>query len=259
MLPVTADAGEPPRCPVCDATCVPLGAVEFNKCCEELRGTRLPTSGRLIEYVICPGCDFSFAPEFQAWTLTDFEREIYNEDYVRVDPDAADVRPRMYANSLIAAFGEQGRAITHLDYGGGAGLLSELLRQAGWQSTSWDPFFDRGVDPKKLGTFQLITCFEVFEHVPDAGQLAKTLASLLATDGLLMFSTQVSDGQLATGQPLTWWYASPRNGHISLFSMKSLGGLAQRHGLKFASNSPGTHVFFRTRFPAWARPLLQGG
>jgi hypothetical protein len=35
-----------------------------------------------------------------------------------------------------------------------------------------------------------------------------------------MFSTLLSDGNIKLGQKLTWWYASPRNGHISLFSRR---------------------------------------
>ena len=39
----------------------------------------------------------------------------------------------------------------------------------------------------------------------------------------MLFSTALSDGGLARNQRLRWWYASPRNGHISLFSHRSVG------------------------------------
>jgi len=246
-------------CPVCAAPCVPLGTVDFNKSCEEARGFYLPPAGRPVHYVICTACDFSFAPEFAAWSPADFEREIYNEGYSGVDPDHADARPRANAESLLATFGNPGRTIRHLDYGGGAGLLSTLLGKSGWHSTSFDPFFDRDVQLKELGTFQLITCFEVFEHVPDVNDLAVNLSALMADDGLILFSTMVSDGEVRRGQPLTWWYASPRNGHISLHSAKSLAALAKNHGFSVASFSPGMHVYWRQQFPQWARHLLEGG
>ncbi len=238
---------------------MPLGTVDFNKSCEEARGTYLPTSGRQVQYVICAACDFCFAPGFAAWTPADFQREIYNAGYLSADPDHAEVRPGANAESLLATFGDRGRSIRHLDYGGGAGLLSTLLTQAGWDSTSYDPFFDRCVQLDTLGTFRLITCYEVFEHVPDVQQLAANLSSLLDTDGLILFSTLVSDGQLQRGEPMNWWYAAPRNGHISLHSSKSLGVLAGQQGFSVASFSAGLHVFWRQDFPQWASHLLKGG
>lgn len=252
-------AAEPVRCPVCSARCDPLGAVDFNKSCEEARGLRLPPAGRPVEYVICGGCDFSFAPEFKSWSREDFEREIYNAGYGRVDPDHADARPRANAEMLLATFGDNGRSLRHLDYGGGAGLLSRLLGESGWQSESYDPFFDRDVRLEELGTFQLITCFEVFEHVPDVAGLATNLASLLAEDGIILLSTLLSDGELRRGHPISWWYASPRNGHISLYSAKSLNLLAKNHGFGVASFSPGLHMLWGQQFPPWAQHLLRSG
>lgn len=246
-----------PPCPVCGASCGVLGAVDFNKCCEEARGMTLPPSGRQVVYLLCGGCGFCFAPEFSGWTEEDFQREIYNADYIKVDPDYAGTRPRVNADTLIATLGGRHAGMRHLDYGGGAGMLSRLLRQAGWDSVSYDPFVDRDIRPESLGQFGLVTCFEVFEHVADVAGLASRLQALLAPEGLMLVSTLVSDGQLAAGQALTWWYAAPRNGHISLFSSRSLAVLAQRHGFNVASFSPDMHVLWRGGFPAWASHLLK--
>ena len=163
---------------MCGADCSPLGTVDFNKSCEEVRGRGLPPSGRLVQYALCAGCGFCFAPEFATWTPEDFAREIYNAEYIRVDPDYAQVRPRVNAGTLKDSFGDRGRAIRHLDYGGGAGRLSELLRRSRWRSVSYDPFFDRRKRLEDLGQFQLITCFEVFEHVADGQGLMRRLDAL---------------------------------------------------------------------------------
>jgi SAM-dependent methyltransferase len=250
---------EQPSCPVCDGVCVPLGTVDFNKNCEERHGVQLPSSGRLVQYAVCRGCGFAFAPEFSTWTPEDFRREIYNAGYALVDPDHAEVRPTINAESVLATFGDRGRALRHLDYGGGAGRLSEQLRNAHWRSTSYDPFFDTRTRLEDLGQFELITCFEVFEHVPDVNQLVDRLSSLLSRNGLILVSTLLSDGQVGPGQPLTWWYAAPRNGHINLFSSRSLAMLAARHGFRTASMTPDLHLFWRQEFPRWARHLLAPG
>ena len=108
------------QCPICAASCSPLGEIDFNKCCGDGAHTVLPPSGVGISYVLCDQCRFCFAPEFATWSLEDFETKIYNAEYVIVDPDYLDTRPRANANSLLATFGDRGKEVRHLDYGGDA-------------------------------------------------------------------------------------------------------------------------------------------
>jgi 2-polyprenyl-3-methyl-5-hydroxy-6-metoxy-1,4-benzoquinol methylase len=72
-------------------------------------------------------------------------------------------------------FNDQKHRVQHLDYGGGNGLLSEALAQQGWESSSYDPFPSNGMAVDKLGKFNFITAFEVFEHVPDIDRLMANL------------------------------------------------------------------------------------
>ncbi len=113
--------------------------------------------------------------------------------------------------------------------------MSDMLRDSGWQSTSYDPFVDGEVSLAELGKFDLVTAYEVFEHVPDVRGLARNLSSLLKPDGIVHFSTMLIDGKMPRNEPITWWYASPRNGHISLFSRDALFYLGNNEGLSFAS------------------------
>jgi SAM-dependent methyltransferase len=243
-------------CPVCSAGCALLDVVDFNKSCEEVRGNFLTLTGIPIYYVQCTNCSFCYAPEFADWPLSEFEEKIYNQDYALVDPDYIDVRPRANAATLTSLFGNNPQAIKHLDYGGGSGVLANLLNEANFQSVSYDPFVDRQMEISQLGQFDLITAFEVFEHVPDVQQLMANLRALLAPDGIVLFSTLLSDGNIQPNQRLSWWYASPRNGHISLFSKKSLALLAQHYGFTFGSFSVGFHVFF-TNVPPWASHIVR--
>lgn len=245
-------------CPVCSGTSSALDVVDFNKSCEEARGRYLGLAGVPVYYFMCANCGFCFAPELMKWGLQEFEDRIYNGDYPLVDPDYLEARPRNNANSLIATFGGHAGEITHLDYGGGAGLLSRLLREAGWKSGSYDPFVDRGTSVESLGRFDLITAFEVFEHVPDVGALMSNLSSLLQANGVILFSTLVSDKYLEPRKRITWWYASPRNGHISLYTRRSLALLAARKGFQFGSFTEGSHVFWRS-IPAWAAHVIRTG
>ena len=116
---------------------------------------------------------------------------------------------------------------------------------------SYDVFVDRDIDIRDFGSFDLITAFEVFEHVPDPARLVTDLAALLDNDGAVVFSTLVTDGHIVAGQPLQWWYASPRNGHVSLYSRESLTRLGAGAGLRLTSFSENLHAYWRN-IPAWA-------
>lgn len=244
-------------CPVCGEEAALLDVVDFNKSCEESRGKFLPVSGIPIEYSLCDNCGFCFAPEIMRWPIEEFAARIYNDDYHLVDPDYGDVRPRLNANMLASAFGEHALDIRHLDFGGGTGELSQALFLAGWDSQSYDPFVDGPLRPD-IGKFNFVTSFEVFEHVPDVNDLMRVLVSLLEDRSLLLFSTVTSDGFIARNQRLSWWYASPRNGHISIFSRKSLALLGAKEGLTLTSVSPILHMFWRD-LPSWAADVAAIG
>ncbi len=239
-------------CPVCSSPTALYDVVDFNKNCGEASGVFLPLSGVPIYYRRCSACAFAWAPEFSGWGDEDFLNHIYNEDYETVDPDYLAARPQANAGVIVESFGKDRERIRHLDYGGGNGSLSALLTAQGWDSTSFDPFPGDGTAPETLGKFNLITAFEVFEHVPDVDALMTGLRGLMDEQCLVLFTTLLSDGNIDPHGRLTWWYASPRNGHISLFSERSLGLLAEKHGLTFRSFSGSTHCFYNSS-PDWIK------
>lgn len=243
------------QCPVCGSLAEAIDVVDFNKCCEEARGLYFKICGFPVYYVLCDECGFCFAPELHRWSINEFANNVYNSDYIKVDPDYLEIRPRNNANAVISMFQNSLFEISHLDYGGGSGLLSKLLKESGWRSTSYDPFVDTDQSFDALGRFDLITAFEVFEHVPDIGQLMVDLSSLLRSDGVILFSTLLSDSFIGRNQRLSWWYASPRNGHISLFSRKSLSVVSKKAGFNFGSFSEGFHILSRGN-PSWAQHLF---
>jgi hypothetical protein len=79
---------------------------------------------------------------------------------------------------------------------------------------------------------------------------------LLAADGVILFSTWLSDDHIRPHERLTWWYAAPRNGHISLYSRQSLAILATDHGFHLGSFDQIYHALWR-EIPAWAAHLFQ--
>lgn len=242
-------------CPICGSNCPLLDVIDFNKSCSDTTGSFFGLSGIPIYYNLCDECHFCFAPEFANWQIQDFKDKIYNEEYILVDPSYVDDRPKNNARMIFNTFPEIGNKIKHLDFGGGDGLLSRILQESGWDSKSFDPFVDENLEVSSLGKFDIITSFEVFEHVPDVNELIKNLSSLLAHNGIIIFSTLVSDGNIIPCNRLNWWYASPRNGHISLFSKKSLGLLGEKEKFNFTSAPDGTHIFWK-EIPSWAKHIF---
>jgi 2-polyprenyl-3-methyl-5-hydroxy-6-metoxy-1,4-benzoquinol methylase len=193
---------------------------------------------------------------FLNWQAEDYASKIYNDDYPIVDPDYLMARPHGNAVLLTEQFGQHRGMLRHLDYGGGNGQLSKILKDAGWNSTAFDPYGNS--DDVVSGTYNLITVFEVFEHVTQLHELLDKLAGYLDEPGLIFFSTLVSDEHVAPDMPLDWWYAAPRNGHVSLFSIMSLELLGFSAGLNYCNFSQNLHAYWKF-LPVWAAPLFDWG
>jgi SAM-dependent methyltransferase len=102
--------------------------------------------------------------------------------------------------------------------------------------------------------FDLVTCFETLEHMPDPTRGAADIAALLKPDGLLLFSTLVQPADF-DAQGMQWWYIGPRNGHVTLHSRASLTALWAGQGLQLASFNDNMHTAFRT-LPPFAQHLM---
>ena len=244
-------------CPICQRNCLPFDVVDFNKSCAEQKGFFLKLSGVPIYYYLCEGCGFCFAPEIAAWGLEEFAEKIYNDGYKDVDPDYLMKRPHANHDGLVAMFGAHKDKIRHLDYGGGEGLLSKMLCNSGWNSASYDPFVNKDVKVREMGQFNFITVFEVFEHVPDPHALLSDLKALLEPGGVFFFSTLLSDSFIQKNQRLNFWYASPRNGHISLFSRKSLEMIMRKYEFNLFSVNNVFHYLWTGKVPDWAEHLIR--
>ena len=244
---------DPVECKICQGPSSLFGVVDFHKSCIEAQGRRLAPSGYPIYYRRCAVCSFTFTTAFDAWSHADFLGEIYNQDYVEVDPDFVELRPTGNAKVLADTFHASRTSIDILDYGGGSGLTSNLLRRQGFSATTYDPFSEFNVLP--TDRYDLISCFEVMEHVPSPKETVATMVSLLKDEGAILFSTLVQPLEFDV-IGLNWWYAGPRNGHVSLYSTLSLAHLFRPHGMRVSSFSEGVHIAYGV-VPSFASHLLK--
>jgi hypothetical protein len=235
---------EPMPCKICGAPAHPFGTVDFNRSCDEPRAEKLPPLGIPVQFRRCVDCGFLFTECYDDWTDQDFKQFIYNDDYIRLDPDYRDVRPRLKAQMICHQFQADRTTLRMLDYGGGNGLLSRCLREAGFTTTeTYDPFTPE-YSRRPAGRFDVVTCFETMEHITDPLAKVEDMLGLLSGIGVVLFSTLVQPANFEN-IGMSWWYVGPRNGHVSLFTRKALGIAWGRHGFRVASFNDSDHLAFR--------------
>jgi SAM-dependent methyltransferase len=215
-------------CKICGAPTALFDVVDFFKFCETGDYYHFGLSGIPVYYNRCETCGFISTQAFDHWSPQDFARFIYNEEYIRVDGDYVEARPKQMSKIVSDLFGSfKDRPL--LDYGAGNGLTARLLEDAGFSDVAgYDPF---SLPEKPSRKSKLITCFEVMEHSPDPRRSMLEISNFLTNDGVVLLSTAVQpqDIQEIGG---AWWYIAPRNGHVSMFSRRSLQNLASDFGLE---------------------------
>lgn len=240
-------------CKCCGGGASLYGVVDFHKSCEEARGKFLSLAGIPVYYYRCQKCEFIFTTAFDHFSIEDFRRDIYNESYVLVDPDYLEVRPHANAGVISRLFADN-KPQAILDYGGGNGQLSDQLRIRGFPIVdTYDPFVPE-FSAKPVRRYDCVVSFEVAEHSTDPLRTFTEMTELLSERGLILFSTLVLPKDIDQ-QRLNWWYAAPRNGHVSLFSRSSLQAIVQRLQFKVGSFSDNLHVLFR-EVPDFAKAFL---
>jgi glycosyltransferase involved in cell wall biosynthesis len=129
-----------------------------------------------------------------------------------------------------------------LDYGAGYGLFVRMMRDRGidfsWNDQYCDNLFSKGFEGSVEEPYELITSFEVFEHLVDP---VETIGRLTQSSKNILFSTELLPPSNPTADD--WWYYCPHEGqHISIFTLKSLAIIAERFGLNLYSNGSFFHL-----------------
>jgi hypothetical protein len=124
-----------------------------------------------------------------------------------------------------------------LDFGAASGLLARLMRDIGYNFQSHDKFAVpsfttyHNIDSIKTTHPQLVTAFEVFEHLPSPRDELAEVLSLGAP--LVAFTTWFCDGQTED-----WIYLVPECGqHVFFYSEEAFRAFAGRHGYTLLTSS----------------------
>ncbi len=194
-----------------------------------------------MQYFQCSRCDF-ICTERPYWLA-----EAYDSVITRLDVGLVWRNEQMAAMTQAVITTWFNKKAQFIDYGGGYGLLVRMMRDRGYDFYRQDAFcanlFAESFDVADVPPFraELLTAFEVVEHLPDP--VAEVEKMLTYSDTVLL-STIVQPAP--TVRPDTWWYFIPDTGqHISIFSRRSLLCLADRLNLYYCEGADNVHLLSR--------------
>jgi len=130
-----------------------------------------------------------------------------------------------------------------VDFGGGYGIFTRLMRDMGFDFYRSDPYSQNLMAKSfeysdNIKNIELVTCFECFEHfkepILEIEKIIKVSPNIIFTTNIL--PTPVPD-------PNSWWYYAQEGGqHISFYREKTLRVIANKYNLNFYSHW-GIHLF----------------
>ena len=196
----------PGKCKLCPASaCVPAGRNKDR------------------EFVHCPSCGLVFVPR-EFWLSEDEERARYahhdnsqsNEGYVKFLGQVAGV---------VAGLGGQPRV---LDFGSGENaVLSDMLRQRGFDCVAYDPPYGKG-QAALFDRYDIVVLCEVIEHLRDPRGEILSLKGCLGPAGRVVVRTQCYP---SVADVASWWYARDAT-HLNFFAERTLEFAASLCGLR---------------------------
>jgi 2-polyprenyl-3-methyl-5-hydroxy-6-metoxy-1,4-benzoquinol methylase len=213
--------------------------------------------------VTCTECDLTYVtPRLNDAALID---EVYDENYWRSTAakergytDYAADEPlylKTYRRRMSVVrrhFDQPGRV---LDVGCAAGFFLSVMQGEGWDVTGLEPsdsirthaqrlIGEDNVRAGLLGTvelepasFDLITMWDVIEHIPDAARALREVRRLLAPGGKLLIETQNIDSRAAKVLGKRWQHYKHAE-HIYHFNPKTISRLLGEAGFEILENRP---------------------
>jgi len=222
------------RCPICGSAALELFEMV-------LRGSVATALHR------CSGCEFTFFPD------PDWLQGSFGSQLNRLDVGAV-ARCESMANLILGLLPVVKKLISDhkiLDWGGGDGLLTRMLRDRGINCYWEDPYCEeRYAWPaiaKPDDTFDLVLAVEVFLHIPDP---LPVLRQLLDRADVVIFTAVRPPQDLNQD----WWYLMPRTGqHVSFFPQVCCERLARLTNSHYYSDGRFVHAFTRRPLSFTAR------
>jgi hypothetical protein len=139
-----------------------------------------------------------------------------------------------------------------LDYAGGYGIFTRLMRDAGFEYFWMDPYatnaLARGFEwAPERGRPRVVTAFEVLEHLVRPLEEFRRIAELCPD--WIITSTELHPGERPAAD---WQYLSVESGqHVAFYRPDTLERLGRETGYPHVMAGPFFQIFSRQPVPAW--------
>jgi hypothetical protein len=197
----------------------------------------------------CTKCGFSFYPN-QDWIKGSFSDELNSLDL-------GSVGRVLLACDFLSEFinSEKLTNATFLDYGGGYGLQTRIMRDRGFNFKNFDPhtqpLFSKFFTGEPSGRYDLVSLIEVSLHFENP---VAEFTKLMELGDYLVFTSVVPDKDFGPD----WWYITGESGqHIAFYPLRSLKEIANQSGVLFSSDGKLFHVFHKKPLRIKTRILLR--
>lgn len=196
-----------------------------------------------VKYFKCDSCGYLFTEE-PYWLDEAYSRSINLSDTGLLDRNI--YFSKVLSVLIYFCFDKNG---IFLDYAGGYGVFTRLMRDVGFDFYWHDPFtqnlfangFEKDLEPNSK--FELLTAFEVFEHLINPKE---EVGKMLQYSNTIIFSTELMPQEIPDVKD--WWYYGFNHGqHISFYTKKTLYTLANQFNLNYY-NVNGIQIFTKRRF-----------
>jgi hypothetical protein len=196
-----------------------------------------------VSYFRCPACEF-LQTEEPYWLAEAYASAINDFDLGPVN--RAITGARIVESTILVAFDPNARFV---DWGGGYGVFTRLMRDKGydfyWRDAYCQNLFAKQFVADADSGYELLTCFEVFEHMV---QPMADIEAMLKLSPNILFTTLLSPCGLQAATD--WWYLAPEHGqHISIYSLRALQFIADRFGLHLTTDGTETHLLSQKPVP----------
>ncbi len=182
-----------------------------------------------IDYYHCTHCEF-LQTEKPYWL-----EESYNSPINYSDTGIIMRNQSLSKATALVLYFCFGKNLKYLDYAGGYGLFTRMMRDMGFDYYWHDPYtknlVSRGFEYDSMQDIAAISTFESFEHFEDP---LTEIEKMLAISPNIIFSTQLLPEPLP--KPHEWWYYAFDHGqHIAFYRKKTLEWIADKYDLHFYS------------------------
>ncbi|MEM1171066.1 MAG: glycosyltransferase [Cyanobacteria bacterium P01_H01_bin.35] len=228
------------KCKICDSICLNFAQAQIlNKKYK-------------IDYFQCQNCNF-IQTEYPYWLTEAYTQAIASSDEGLIFRNL--MLSQITKNLIDKLFNPEGK---FLDFGGGYGLFSRLMRDIKykfyWQDKYCKNLFAQNLKATPNQKYELVTVFEVLEHL--VNPIAE-IKEILNYSSNILFSTEI----LPTNNPKPdqWWYYALNEGqHISIYTVKSLQIIAQKFHLNLYTNYSSLHLLTEKKISsAFCEALLK--